>query len=60
VFVAAAVWSSSYWVLRTNYNSYVVLWGCLMMDDNTIQRKIAADSHFPFTTLPKRRHFILI
>jgi hypothetical protein len=45
VFGAAAVWSSSYWVLGTNYNTYVVLWGCLVKDDGTIRSKFTADSN---------------
>lgn len=32
-----SVWSSSYWVLATNYDAYVVLWGCLLDADATIR-----------------------
>ncbi|XP_069678137.1 apolipoprotein D-like isoform X1 [Periplaneta americana] len=31
------VWSSSYWVLGTDYDRYVVLWGCLVEDTGTIR-----------------------
>ncbi|KDQ71698.1 apolipoprotein D-like [Zootermopsis nevadensis] len=31
------VWSSSYWVLGTNYNTYAVLWGCLVQNDGSIR-----------------------
>jgi hypothetical protein len=39
VLAFAAVWSSSYWVLATNYDAYVVLWGCLLDGDATVRRK---------------------
>ncbi|XP_069678138.1 apolipoprotein D-like isoform X2 [Periplaneta americana] len=32
-----SVWSSSYWVLGTDYDRYVVLWGCLVEDTGTIR-----------------------
>lgn len=31
------VWSSSYWVLGTDYDRYVVLWGCLVEETGTIR-----------------------
>ncbi|GFG39611.1 hypothetical protein Cfor_02885 [Coptotermes formosanus] len=35
----AAVWSSSYWVLGTDYSTYAVLWGCLETDGLAPQRE---------------------
>lgn len=34
----AAVWSSSYWVLATNYDAYSVLWGSLLEGDAPMRK----------------------
>ena len=45
------MWTSSYWVLGTDYGAYAVLWGCLETADGTKRESTARTAHEPDLSL---------